>query len=641
MIGTKRRGRLSVQLGITAVCVSALVVFGTTLPSQASARQPAHERRSAAQRLATHRAAASKISSITFAETAAQPPNCIFPIGTLTCFVVANSSQFQDLMYRPLYWFGTKGSLAPNKALSLATLPVWNSSSTALTIHLKPYKWSNGTDLTSRDVIFFFDLLKANKLEWEPYAPGAFPDNVTSIRALNTSTVSLTLNRSYNRNWFTYNELSQIIPWPLAWDITGFPSGVTATSGTLPATPSGTLPDTTTTGAKAVAAFLSTQAKDTAAYGKSPIWSIVDGPWRLTSLSTNGQADFVRNPRYSGPTRNKAKTFTELPFTSTSAEFNQLLASQGSTSLQSGQTGQLSVGYIPPSDLTSKSRIAANGYKTSSYYSLQFNFAVVNMQNPKVGPIFKQLYVRQALQRLIDQPTWVNVFYHGAAQPTYSPILAKPKTPFATAVKNPYPFSIQEAKALLTSHGWKVKKNGLTTCEQPAKCGHGISKGAQLNFNLLYTSGNSALHDVMTSFASNASEIGVKVNLSSGPFSEVTGDVVPICVPGKPTTKCGWQMLAWGGWVYTGGYPTGAQLFASGANGNYGGWSSRTTDNLINATVRKNAKGDKAMNAYQENIAKNLPGILFLPTPGNVVAVASGLKNFTYNPMMRLAPEMW
>jgi len=641
MIGKRRLGRLSVRLGITAACVSALAVFGVALPSQASTHQPAHGRDAAAKRVGAHRAADSKISSISYAETAAQPPNCIFPIGTLTCFTAANSTQFQDLMYRPLYWIGSNGSLALDKALSLATPPVWNSSSTALTIHLKPYKWSNGTEVTSRDVIFFFNLLKANKLEWEPYSPGAFPDNVTSIKAVNASTVSMTLNRSYNRNWFTYNELSQIIPWPLAWDITGFPAGVTATSGTLPAVPSGTLPDTTTAGAKAVAKFLSTQAKDTAAYGKSPIWSIVDGPWKLTSLSTNGQANFVRNPQYSGPVRNDAKTFIELPFTSTSAEFNELLASQGSTSLKGSQTGQISVGYIPASDLTSKARVAANGYKTSTYYTLQFNFAVVNMQNPKVGAVLKQLYIRQALQRLIDQPTWVNVFYHGSAEPTYSPIPAKPKTPFATPIKNPYPFSIKTAKALLSSHGWKVNPNGITTCDQPAKCGSGISKGAKLSFNLLYTSGNSAMHDVMTSFASNASEIGVKVNLSSGPFSEVTGDVVPICVPGKSTTKCNWQMLAWGGWVYTGAYPTGVELFASGANGNYGGWSSSNTNNIINATVRKNVTGKTALNSYQENIAKNLPGILFLPTPGNVVAVASGLKNFTYNPMLRLAPEMW
>ena len=620
----RARSTRRVRLGLAAAFASIITLAAFALPTPAGASN-----------------SAPSINSITWAETAAQPPNCIFPIGPLTCYTASNNSQFQDLMYRPLYWYGTNGGLGINASMSLATPPVWNRSGTELTIHLKHYKWSNGTFVTARDVLFFFNLLRANKLEWEPYSPGTFPDNVASVTAVNTTTVSMKLTGAFNEHWFTYNELSQITPWPLAWDITRFPAGVTATSGHLPPIPSGTLPDTTPSGAKAVASFLASQAKNTADYGRSPIWSIVDGPWRLTSLSTNGEAKFVRNAMYSGPSRNHAKTFVEMPFTSTAAEFNQLLASRGSTSLNGNQTGQLSVGYIPPTDLTSRSRVEANGYRVQTDYNVEFNFIVVNMQNPKVGSILKQLYVRQALQHLIDQPAWVKAFYSGTAQPTYSPIPAKPSVPYASPIKNPYPFSISKAKSLLKSHGWRVEPNGVTTCIKPAKCGPGIVKGAKLQFNLLYTSGNTALHNVMTAFASNASEVGIKINLSSGPFTEVTGDVVPICVPGKSTTKCGWQMLSWGGWVYTGAYETGVDLFETRGNANYGGWNNAETNKLVEATVKGNSAGKSAMNAYQANIAKQLPGILLLPTPGTVVAVASGLKNFQYNPITRLAPEMW
>ncbi len=219
-------------------------------------------------------------------------------------------------MDRPLYWLGDNGSLSIDPNLSLANLPVWNSHDTALTITLKPFKWSNGTPVTARDVVFFFNLIKANKADWEPYTPGNFPDNVVSFTATNATTISIKLNKSWNPNWFLYNELTQISPWPLAWDITSFPSGVTATSGTLPATPSGTLPDSTPAGAQAVGKFLSGQSTHTADYLTSPLWKVVDGAWKLSQFSSSGLVTFSRNPDYSGPKGNSAQTFTELPYTS-------------------------------------------------------------------------------------------------------------------------------------------------------------------------------------------------------------------------------------------------------------------------------------------------------------------------------------
>jgi peptide/nickel transport system substrate-binding protein len=584
---------------------------------------------------------ASNIQAITYAEDAANAPTCIFPMGPLTCYTSANSSSFQSLMFRPLYWLGKDGTATIDDSLSLADPPKWNKSSDALTIHLKNYKWSNGQPVTAQNILFFFNVLKANVRNWEPYSPGSFPDNVTSIKAVDDSTISMKLDKSYNRDWFTYTQLTQIIPWPMAWDITAFPSGVTATSGTLPATPSGSLPSDTPSGAKAVAKFLETQAKDTASYGKSPIWSIVDGPWKIQQLTTTGLAQFNRNADYSGPSNNQAKTFTELPFTSDSSEFNQLLTSQASSSLTSGGNNSISVGRIPPENVATSSRVTSNGYQISQAYNLAFSFMVLNMQNADVGPILKQLYVRQALQSLVDQPDWIKVFYHGVAAETYGPVPLKPAGDYASPIENPYPYSVDKAKSLLEAHGWSVHPGGQTTCTDPGKCGPGISQGEPLRLKLLYVSGNTALNNSMKALASDATKVGIQIDMTSGPFSQVTGQVVPICKPGDASTACAWQMLNWGGWNYEGGYPSGQQLFATGANGNYGGWSNAQTDHLIQNTLTGNATGTAAMDAYQENIAKNLPGMLFLPSPGTVVATAKGLTHYSNNPFSFLSPEMW
>src|SRR5258705_484146 len=53
------------------------------------------------------------------------------------------------------------------------------------------------------------------------YVPGDFPDNVKNIQAVGSDEVQMTIIGPYSKRWFTYNELSQVTPMPLAWDTTG------------------------------------------------------------------------------------------------------------------------------------------------------------------------------------------------------------------------------------------------------------------------------------------------------------------------------------------------------------------------------------------------------------------------------------
>src|SRR5580693_5567730 len=76
--------------------------------------------------------AASKPTTATWAETPNATPNYIFPYMSLAFFSVANINQFQELMYRPLYWFGQGATPALNPSLSLATAPKYNAAGTAV-----------------------------------------------------------------------------------------------------------------------------------------------------------------------------------------------------------------------------------------------------------------------------------------------------------------------------------------------------------------------------------------------------------------------------------------------------------------------------------------------------------------------------
>jgi peptide/nickel transport system substrate-binding protein len=125
---------------------------------------------------------------------------------------VQNFNQFQFLLYRPLYWPGINGTSATNYNLSLASPAQFSDNNTVVTIRLKNYRWSDGTPVTSRDVSFFINLVKANKQQYGSYTPGQFPDDISSVATPNAHTVVLHLNRSYNPDWIAGNDLFLIQP---------------------------------------------------------------------------------------------------------------------------------------------------------------------------------------------------------------------------------------------------------------------------------------------------------------------------------------------------------------------------------------------------------------------------------------------
>ena len=122
-----------------------------------------------------------------------------------------------------------------NPTFSLAKPPVYGSGNT-VTITLKSDTWSDGEALDASDVMFWMNMLHAEKVNWAAYVPGAFPDNVVNVvfaGQCDPIKMNLHANKAYNRDWFTYNELSQITPMPVAWDISakGDPPGSGRCSG--------------------------------------------------------------------------------------------------------------------------------------------------------------------------------------------------------------------------------------------------------------------------------------------------------------------------------------------------------------------------------------------------------------------------
>ena len=554
-------------------------------------------------------------------------PNWIWPFSSLANFSVVNAQNFQNLMFRPLYWFGdAKGGPNVNPQLSLAKLPTFSADGKTLTIKLKPYKWSNGESLTAQDVVFWINMEKAEKSNWADYIQGQFPDNITSVKTPNASTVVLTTDKKYSQQWMLYNQISQITPMPMAWDMTGAnQKGHCATS---------------VSGCTAVYKYLNGQSKDLATYATNPLWQVVDGPWKLSSFNSDGHVTFVPNPKYSGPVKPTLKKFIEAPYTTDSAEYNVL---------RSGQT--LDVGYIPTTDIAQgkpagSSPVTAGPNPLSSNYTLApwflygVNYFPMNFTNPTVGPLFKQLYIRQALQSVVDQNGIIKSAAKGYGVPTTGPIPTYPSSDLVSSLEknNPYPFSVTAAKKYLTDHGWKVVPNGTSTCVKPGtgsgECGAGISAGTKLAFTLQYASGTQTITTAMDSMKSNAAEAGIQITLSTAPFNTILGVAVP--------TNHKWQMENWGGgWVYAPDYyPTGESIFSTGAGSNSGAYSNPAIDKLIQATNTQTGAG--VMHAYEDALAKDLPVIWQPNYTYSLTEIANSLKGATpQNAFGGITPENW
>jgi peptide/nickel transport system substrate-binding protein len=579
--------------------------------------------------------------TVYWAQAPAASPDYIFPMVDPQTCSVANTSDFSEMMYRPLYWFGNNNSATVDYNYSIAKAPVFSNNDQTVTITLNDWKWSDGEQVTSQDVALWIGMYKANVSNYCAYVPPAangekfFPDNVSSVETPSANTVVLNLTQSYNPNWFLYNELAQITPLPMAWDATSLAQVGKNDNATVNVNDAA--------GNEAVYNFLNAQSNSTTTWVGSPIWSIVDGPWTLSAATATGEVDLVPNTHYSGSPKPSISKFVELPFTDNNAEL---------TALKTDGPSGLTVGYLPPEDASQNSSLQSSGYADQSAYTLSFNYFPINLNNPTIGTTFQQLYFRQAFQHLIDQEGWLTAFLHGWGEPTSGPVPAEPANTFADAQSktNPYPYSISDAKSILTSHGWKVNPGGTSTCEKPgtssSECGAGVAAGTQLAFNIDYASGTPATQSEMEQLQSSASQVGIKINLTSHAFATVIGSATS-CTPSQPV--CSWTAENWGaGWVYSPDYyPSGESLFATGAGANYGNYDNSTANNLILATTTASAADSQnALNAYQNYMIQQVP-VIYEPTSfGNPIAggpalVSSKLGGVTPNAYSAITPETW
>ncbi|MGP8208181.1 MAG: ABC transporter substrate-binding protein [Acidimicrobiales bacterium] len=567
---------------------------------------------------------------VSIAEPPGGGPTYIFPIPPAANTSVDTLDEFDDYMWRALWW-SPKG-VAPviDYSQSIGKPPVFSNDNKTVTIHLYPgWKWSDGTPITSKDLAFDYWIeegaVKLSPANDGDYTPGLYPDNVSSVASPNPSTFVINFTKSYNQNFIFLQELGVLLPLPAhAWSKTSLTGKI--------------IPFDNLASAKAIYKFLNKQSDDLSTYGSNPLWQVVDGPYKIKSFDPATDANtLVANPAYTGPVKPRITEIDDVSFTSVSAEFDQLL------------TGKLTVGFVDFSDLPQLHTLESDGYSVFGYPDFGFSYVAYNFKDPTgdFDNVISQLYVRQAFAHLQDEAAEIRSrgIFDGAAGEAYGPVPAAPVSPFtpSDATANPYPFSIPAAAKLLSAHGWKVVPNGTTTCQRPGtgagRCGAGIPKGTSMGpWDLYYANNSPVTAAIDEAWASNLLQVGIKVTLISKTFNYVTGELSDVSNPANDKV---WAMEDFGGFTddY---YPTTNELFNTTGSFNQGGFSLPQLDkDILNSEFSLN---NRAVQTELSLVTAEQPG-LFQPDEDRIEAFKDTLSgpaaSFFDATQYQFSPEYW
>ncbi|MFG2786467.1 peptide ABC transporter substrate-binding protein [Streptomyces sp. NPDC048419] len=544
--------------------------------------------------------------SINYALPANFTPNWILPIGT-AAHLNTNNNSITAALWEPLIAYdGSTGKIGWNKAGSIATAADFAADNKSVKITLGDRHWSDGKPITSQDVQFWFDLIKANKKQWAGYTPGKAPDDWTSFKADDDRHFTITFDKAYNPQWMLANELQSITPLPKhAWDKGGGPA--------------------------ATWTYLNNAAKNIASYASDPLWKTISGPYSVKSFSTAGKVVLTASKKYDGGEKPGIPTVNLLPFTTADAEKNAL------------RSGSVDYGYIEATDLDQKESFTSRGYAVKPWSGWAITYMPYNFNNPSMGPVFKQPYARQAIQRSIDQTSIAKVVFNGTAVPGYGPIPTAQASAFVSQTQkdNPYAFSTSAARSLLTGHGW-TEQGGVMTCTDPgggaSRCGDGIAKGTKFQMQVLSQSGSAVTDNMMSAIQSSLAKAGIKFSIKTAPVNSVLSQT-PQCTAGQ--SICKWQLSFFGtaGSWYFPAFPTGDSLFQSKGGSNFGNYSDAGVDQLISTSTTSSS--NQAIQDYSTALAKDLP-VIWLPEPDYQISVMKkGLGGFSQDSLANFHPAQW
>jgi peptide/nickel transport system substrate-binding protein len=572
--------------------------------------------------------------TLSIGQLSGQTPTAIFP---LTSGADSNTAAqiLQTSLYAPLFYGPNGARPEVNYALSEAAgPPVASHGDKTFTITLKSgLKWSDGTAITSTDVLFFFDLLKAavkaSPANWGQYSPGLMPDDVASVSAPSPTKFVINLKKPKNPGYFLYNELQDtnfgFYAMPAqAWDIDATGGPAVTDWATNPAD------------ALKIYTYLEAQGTSLSTFASNPLWQTTSGPFKITSFNTtNSSYTLVPSKTYSLADKAKVAQIDVNTYTSETAQLDAL------------KTGSLDMAELDAAtELGSIPYLKSQGDSVFGTPGFGWYGGIINFKDTTddFNKIIVQPYVDQALAELINQNAIIKGVYHGWAVPASGPIPSAPDSPYAPAnsANAVFPFNPSGAAKLLKAHGWDVKPGGQTVCAKAgtgaSDCGAGIPKGTPFKFVWANVPETTAATGVLESqaFSSQAkASAGITVQLTTKTFNFLVTDYNDDNPAAKKYTN-DWAVNNFGG-IQFDYYPTQDGLLSPGAGFNLGDYDNPAVIKLMLASATSNSP--TAVQKEDELESRDYP-VFFMPVEDQIWSINSKIGGST-NAFLELGTQVW
>ena len=455
-----------------------------------------------------------------------------------------------NLLYRPLLWVNEDHQIDWTE--SLAASVDADPTRQVFRIRLRPWHWSDGRPVVADDVLYDWRLIEELGPAYSNYRIGGVPDLIRSVRSDGADTLVVSTIRPVNLGWFEIAGLTQFYPLPRqAW-----------TRYTL--------------------------AEQQTLQSETSFYRVVDGPFRLASLSLGRDAVFVPNERYDGHRPQVARFVMDFL--------------QGANPMEQLEAGQVDMATIPFDLLAASLRLG--GFQRIDLGPLPQLYSIIpNLADP-AAPFLRDVAVRQAIARGIDQAALIRTVFHGQAVLQYGFVPTSMRSYLPAALRDapsPLAYDPAAARALLDGAGYRPGADGIRG-----------GRDGRLAMTVLVTAGAEERLLMLQLIQADLARIGIALSIKEVEFNQLIARML-----GPPggwdAVFMGWTILA---------YPDPTDWFATGSSGNYSHYSNPKMDGLLaNAT---SAPDDGPLQALELFALEQQP-MVFLPSGAYTVLARPGI----------------
>ena len=396
------------------------------------------------------------VVSAAFALGSPAPINSLAPLLTSNSFAEQNGI---SLLYLPLLWFDSHFQVDWSK--SLASAVTTNADDTRFTVTLRPWHWSDGTVVTSADVLYSWELIQALGPSYYAWDIGGVPQLIRSITAPDAKTVVFDLKQRVNPDWFEKLSLDDFYPLPRqAW------------------------------GKLSVGEQQSRQSE-------ASFYGVVDGPFRLASFRLGRDATFVPNPHYDGARPHVRRLVIDFL--------------EGADPIERLEAGQIDVVNFPY-DLWDAAARLPGVRRVNLGAQGNIMSIVLNFRN-RASAFLNDTPVRQAIARGIDQKRLIDTVFHGQGQTQEGFVATGEAAEIPPELRDgggPLSFDPASARALLDRDGYRNAADGTR------------SKGSRrLAFTMLVAAAEPTAILMAQMIQSDLRAIGIDVTIKELEFNQI------------------------------------------------------------------------------------------------------------------------